>query len=203
MPAKIRFATPDDAAAVREIYAPFCAEDSPVSFEIVAPTVAEMRDRIARTLERFPYLVCEREGAIAGFVYAGPHRERAAYQWSTEVTAYMHVAHRRVGAAEALYTALFALLGAQGYVCALAGITLPNPSSVALHTKMGFEPVGVYKGVGFKCGAWQDVGWWRLLLRPPRGQPSPPMGYQSLDTSMVADVLKKCAAKVRLLRITT
>ena len=70
----IRFATPDDAAAVREIYAPFCAADSPVSFEIVAPTVAEMRNRIMRTLERFPYLVCEREDTIAGYVYAGPHR---------------------------------------------------------------------------------------------------------------------------------
>ena len=197
MPANIRFATPNDATAVREIYAPFCAEDSPVSFEIVAPTVAEMQNRIARTLERFPWLVCEREGAIAGFVYAGPHRERAAYQWSTEVTAYMHVAHRRVGVAEALYTALFALLRAQRYVCALAGITLPNPASIALHTKMGFELIGIYKNVGFKCGAWQDVGWWQLQLQPLPQRPSSPMGYQSLDSSMVAEVFKRCAAKVR------
>jgi phosphinothricin acetyltransferase len=203
MPPIVRFAAPDDAAGIAEIYSPFCAADSAVSFEIIPPTVTEMRQRICKTLERFPWLVCERENVIAGYVYAGPHRERAAYQWSVEASAYIHPAHRRAGVARALYTALFALLRAQGYVTAFAGITLPNPASVALHEQMGFEPVGVYKGVGFKCGCWQDVGWWRLLLRPPPPQPSPPMGYQSLDRSMVADVFKQSTAKVKLLRITT
>ena len=114
---------------------------------------------------------------------------------------YIHAAHRRVGVAEALYTALFALLRAQGYVFAFAGITLPNPASVALHTKMGFQPVGIYKSVGFKCGSWQDVGWWQTQLQPAPQRPSPPMGYQSLDHSMIAEAFRQCAAKVKLLRI--
>jgi L-amino acid N-acyltransferase YncA len=195
MAALIRFAATDDAEAVRDIYAPFCGVGSAVSFETVAPSVDEMRSRIVRTLEQFPYLVCERGDALAGYVYAGPYRERAAYQWSVEVTAYVHTAHRRTGVGRALYTALFALLRAQGYICAFAGITLPNPASVALHTTMRFEPVGIYKSVGFKCGAWQDVGWWRLLLRPLPENPSPPRSYRDLDFGMISGMFE-CSAEI-------
>jgi L-amino acid N-acyltransferase YncA len=197
MPPIIRIAATDDAAGIAEIYSPFCAADSPVSFEIIPPTVAEMRQRICKTLERFPWLVCEREGAIAGYVYAGPHRERAAYQWSVEVSAYIHPAHRRAGVARALYTALFALLRAQGYVTAFAGITLPNPASVAMHERLGFEAVGVYKGVGFKCGKWQDVGWWRLPLRPQPQNPSPPRSFRELDMGMITGMFERSAEMVK------
>jgi phosphinothricin acetyltransferase len=189
----IRFAAPDDAQAVRAIYAPYCG-DSPVSFEIVPPSVDEMRGRISRTMERFPWLLCQRGDVVAGYVYATGHRDRAAYQWSVEVTAYIHQQYYRAGLGRALYTALFQLLRAQGYVTAYAGITLPNPASVALHSRMGFEPVGVYKSVGFKCGSWQDVGWWRLLLQPPPRQPAPPQPYQNLDPLTVAKILEQGSA---------
>jgi phosphinothricin acetyltransferase len=193
----IRFATPEDAQGAREIYAPYCSLDSAVSFEIVPPSVDEMRGRISRTLERFPWLVCQRGDLICGYVYAGPHRERAAYQWSVEVTAYIHPAHHRLGLARAMYGALFQLLVAQGYVTAYAGITLPNPASVGLHEKMGFEPVGIYKSVGFKCGSWHDVGWWRLLLQPPPQQPSPPLRYQNLSPAIVMAILEQNRALLK------
>jgi phosphinothricin acetyltransferase len=193
----IRFATPDDAQSVREIYAPYCALDSAVSFEIVAPSVDEMRGRISRTLERFPWLVCQRGDLVAGYVYAGPHRERAAYQWSVEVTAYIHPAYHRLGLARAMYGALFQLLALQGHVTAYAGITLPNPASVGLHERMGFEPVGIYKSVGFKCGSWHDVGWWRLLLQSPPQQPSPPVRYQNLSPAIVSGILEQNRALLK------
>jgi L-amino acid N-acyltransferase YncA len=167
---KIRFATPTDASAVLEIYGPFC-EDSPISFETERPTVTEIQDRIRKIVERFPWLICENEKVVLGYVYASPHRERAAYRWAVDVAIYISETHRGHGVGTVLYAALFKLLRIQGYFQAYAGITLPNPVSLRLHQRLGFEPVGIYKQVGYKSGAWHDVSWWVLNLqetdRPP------------------------------------
>jgi phosphinothricin acetyltransferase len=138
------------------------------------PTVEEMRCRIAKVLEQFPWLVCEDDGQILGYVYASRHRERPAYQWSVDVTVYVAERYRRKGIGHALYTSLFELLRLQGFYHAYAGITLPNPGSVSLHEAMGFQPVGVYRAVGFKCGEWHDVGWWQLELQPLAACPEAP-----------------------------
>jgi L-amino acid N-acyltransferase YncA len=168
----LRLAGAADAAAVASIYAPHVT-DGLASFELVAPGPAEMAARIADTLAYAPWLVCERGGEIAGYAYASRHRDRAAYQWSCDVSVYVADAHRRGGVARALYAALFELLRLQGFYTAHAGITLPNPASVRLHESLGFAPIGVYPTVGFKFGAWHDTGWWRLPLRPCVGPPSP------------------------------
>jgi L-amino acid N-acyltransferase YncA len=169
----IRLATGDDAEAVRAIYAPFCEAGSHVSFEVEAPSVGEMRRRIETTLGRHPWLVAEEGGEILGYVYAGPHRERAAYRWSVDVSAY--IGRRRSGVGRGLYRSLFEILKLQGFVSAFAGATLPNEASVGLHRAMGFEEVGVYRRVGFKAGAWRDVVWWRLALREPPDEPGEPL----------------------------
>ena len=174
----IRLASEEDAAGVLAIYAPFCA--TPVSFEEEPPSLDEMRRRIARTLERWPWLVCADGAEVLGYVYASPHRERAAYRWSVEVTAYVAAGQRRRGVGRALYTSLFRLLEWQGYCNAFAGITLPNPASVGLHEALGFRPIGVYRHVGYKCGAWHDVGWWQRELRPPEPEPPPPRDLPEL-----------------------
>jgi L-amino acid N-acyltransferase YncA len=170
MTSKIRFATSADASAILEIYGPFC-EDSPISFETVRPTVAEMECRIRNTIERFPWLVCEKGNEVLGYAYAGPHRERAAYRWSVDVAIYISEKCRAQGFGTALYTALFELLRIQGYFKAYAGITLPNSGSLRLHQRLGFEPVAIYKKVGYKTGAWHDVSWWELILRPTDCRP--------------------------------
>src|ERR1700677_1164951 len=103
----IRLATLDDAEAIRDIYAPFC-EATPISFETQAPGVDETRRRIAKTLESLPWLVREHDGEIVGYAYASPHRERPAYRWSVDVSAYVRDGHRRSGVGRALYTSLFA-----------------------------------------------------------------------------------------------
>ena len=97
MTAIIRLATDVDAEQILAIYAPFCEADSPVSFEFEPPTVEEMRRRILKTLERFPWLICEDEGDVTGYAYAGPHRERAAYAWSVDVSVYIREGRRRSG----------------------------------------------------------------------------------------------------------
>lgn len=82
-----------------------------------------------------------------------------------------------------MYTSLFAILRLQGYHNALAGITLPNPGSEGIHRSMGFQPVGVYKNIGYKCGRWHDVAWSQLALREPEPEPRPPLALESVRGS--------------------
>ena len=134
--------------------------------EVEPPDAVEFGRRIADTTVKYPWLVCERGGEVVGYVYASAHLARAAYQWSANVTVYIDSRQRRSGLGRALYTSLFALLKLQGFYNAYGGITLPNAGSVGLHEAMGFQRIGVYREVGYKFGAWHDVGWWGLKLQP-------------------------------------
>lgn len=178
----VRFATPEDAEAVQAIYAPYVHGTS-ISFEDKAPTCDAMRARIVETLKRLPWLVAvDGDGRVLGYAYASPHRARAAYRWSVDVSVYVDQTMRRRGVARALYKRLLALLCAQGFLRAFAGIALPNPGSQALHEAFGFAPVGIYEAVGFKHGAWHDVGWWALSLGPlPEGEPAEPVALPLLE----------------------
>jgi phosphinothricin acetyltransferase len=163
-----------DAGACAEIYAPF-VRDSAVSFEECAPTADEFAQRIDRISEHYPWLVAEDSGIVAGYAYASAHRERAAYRWAADVAVYVGDGHRRRGVGRALYGALLALLEPQGIQVACAGITLPNDPSVALHEACAFQPIGIYRRIGWKAGSWRDVGWWqRELVQPGDGPPAEP-----------------------------
>ena len=186
MTGKIRFARESDAPAVVGIYGPFC-EDSPVSFETTIPSVSEVERRIRTVSEQYPWLVCESQAKVLGYAYASRHHDRAAYRWSVDVAVYLSESNRGQGVGTALYTALFALLRIQGFFNAYAGITLPNPASVRLHQRFGFEPVGVYRRVGYKAGGWHDVSWWALPLRLPEDSPQEPILMQ--DATLRADFL--------------
>jgi phosphinothricin acetyltransferase len=174
----IRLATVDDAEQVRAIYAPYC--DSPVSFEIGPPSVEEIRGRLAKVLDQYPWLICADGEEVAGYAYATQHRERAAYRWSVDITIYVQQGRHRRGVGKALYTSLLAILPLQGYVNAFAGITLPNPGSVGLHEALGFRLVGVYRRVGFKCEAWHDVAWFQRPLNQQGGEPPPPKRLEEI-----------------------
>jgi L-amino acid N-acyltransferase YncA len=169
----IRLAKSDDAPQIAAIYRPFCEENC-VSFELEAPPAAEMAARIEKIGSRFPWLVDDREGVIAGYAYASPHRERAAYRWVVEVTVYVHENFRGQGVGRALYMELFKRLRAQGLFKAYAGILIPNPASQAFHESLGFTLVGVYSKVGYKMGAWLDVGWWVYSIQPEVDSPAEP-----------------------------
>ena len=170
----MRRADPDrDAAACARIYAPFVT-DSVASFEHAAPDAAEMGRRIAETGRTHPWLVLERDGRVVGFAYGTQHRARAAYRWAADVSVYVDGEHHRSGAGRVLYTDLLDRLRAQGVYTVCAGITLPNPASVALHESFGFALVGVYRAIGYKAGAWRDVAWFQLALRPPDDHPAEP-----------------------------
>jgi len=171
---RLRLAEAADAAQIAAIYAPFCLETA-VSFETTAPGEAMMRERISTLTQRYPWLVAISEtGAVLGYAYASKHRERAAYRWSVDFTAYLARDAKRRGIGTELYTALIAICKHLGYYRAFAGITLPNEASVGFHEKIGFRPIGIYRRVGFKLNQWHDVGWWSLDLLPEEEAPSEP-----------------------------
>jgi L-amino acid N-acyltransferase YncA len=187
---EIRLADPErDAPAVAAIYRPHVT-DGLASFEEVAPDADEMARRIAATLERTPWLVAESPdgGPVIGYAYAAVHRERAGYRWSADVSVYVAASARGRGVGRALYDTLISMLHEQGFVNVYAGITLPNPASVALHEGIGMRRIGVYERVGWKHGAWHDVAWYGMRIaepegRPPEvrppGRPPPPAGSAS------------------------
>lgn len=178
MEIEIRLADPDlDAAGVAEIYGA-AVERSVASFEARAPNVDEISSRMRTVLQRTPWLVAARENDILGYAYAGMHRERAAYRWSVDVSAYVREGHRGRRIGRSLYDELLPLLKRQGFANAYAGITLPNSASVALHQSVGMSLIGVYESVGWKHGTWHDVGWYGMRLGEPvqaaTGEPAEP-----------------------------
>ena len=164
---RIRDADPHrDAAPCAAIYAPYVS-DTPISLEERVPNSNDIAERIEAITQTHPWLVAEDETGVIGYAYATRHRERASYRWAADVAVYVAPDRHRTGAGRALYQTLLARLADQGYRIACAGITLPNQASVGLHEALGFQPVGVYKKIGWKLGAWHDVGWWQLQLASP------------------------------------
>ena len=178
----IRLADPDhdhDAEAIAAIYRP-AVEETGASFEEVAPDSAEMARRIRQTLTRTPWLVARADGRVIGYAYAGPHRDRAGYRWSVDVSAYVDPAWQGRGVGRALYDVLMPTLRSQRFVNVYAGIALPNPASVALHEAIGMRRIGVYERVGYKLGAWLDVAWYGLRLFEPAEPPAEPIPLPEL-----------------------
>lgn len=175
----IRLATEHDAAGILAIYAPV-VRDSPTSFELAPPTVDQIQQRIAQTVEQFPWIVFEQRSALLGYAYAIPFRQRPAYRWVAESTVYVRQDAHRQGIGRRLYSALFACLKLQGQLRVIGGITLPNAASVALHERMGFRHAGTFEHVGFKFGQWHDVGFWSLQLAPETPTPAEPVPLPQL-----------------------
>ena len=161
----VRAAAAADAPAVAAIYAPVVTATA-TSFEERPPTPDEIgRRMLARP--RLPWLVADDHGRVAGYAYASAHRARPAYRWSAECSVYLDPAYQGRGLGRQLYQRLITEVADLGYRSLYAGIALPNPASVGLHEALGFSPVGVFRDVGYKLGAWRDVGWWQCSLPGP------------------------------------
>ena len=175
----IRSASLTDAKAMLRIYTEGITTTA-VSFETKAPTLAEFRRRIREISRQHPWLKYEVDGKVVGYAYASTHRLRKAYQWSADVSVYVHSDFRKRRVGRELYLALFEILRKQGYYNAFAGITLSNTASIQLHESLGFERIGVYRSVGFKLGIWHDVGWWQLQLQEYKPHPKDPKPFRKL-----------------------
>jgi L-amino acid N-acyltransferase YncA len=159
----VRPATEQDGAACAEIYAPYVT-DTVISFETEPPSEEEMAGRIAAASHRHAWFVLEEGGRVVGYAYGGPFAPRAAYRWACEVSVYLEMGRRRTGGGRLLYEALLEHLTRRGYRIAIGGMTLPNDASEGLHRALGFEPVGTYRRIGYKHGAWHDVAWTQRVL---------------------------------------
>jgi phosphinothricin acetyltransferase len=179
---EIRLADPErHAAAVADIYRP-SVESSLATFEEAPPDATAIAGRMRAVLARTPWLVALEPDtdAVVGYAYASPHRERAGYRWSVDISVYVRAGAHGRGIGRALYEHLLDLLRRQGFVNVYAGIALPNPASEGLHAAIGMERIGVYRSVGYKRGRWVDVAWYGLRLREPGDPPAEPVPIAEL-----------------------
>lgn len=187
---QIRLATPEDAAGILAIYAPYIQNTS-YTFETEVPSVQEFAERIRSYLVNWPWLVWEEEGKVAGYAYGARYRERVAYQWCTESSIYMHDDFQKAGIGRRLYATLIEILKRQGFRNVYAVINLPNEKSVAFHEKSGFTHFATYEQVGYKLGKWKNVGWWRLVLNEFGDEPAAPVKFSALDKSFLPALLRE------------
>lgn len=166
-----------DTPAILDIYAPFILTGG-VSFETELPALAQFEKRLLEIASKYPFFVACKGNQVCGYAYACRHRERDAYRWIAETSVYIHPDFYHQGLAEKLYTLLLDTLKTRNFVWAFAGITLPNPGSLALHHKMGFEEFAQYPNAGWKQNQWYDVVWLRKQINPAIQPPTEPI-FQS------------------------
>lgn len=160
----IRPALPADAEAIARIYNYYIL-NTVITFEEQVVTAQAMVDRLQEVgSASLPWLVAEAPGSVIGYAYASRWKERSAYRYSVESTIYLDPAAYRAGFGSQLYAALLEVLRWQKVHAVIGGIALPNPASIRLHEKMGFQKIAHFKEVGYKFKRWVDVGYWQLVF---------------------------------------
>ena len=161
----IRKASVIDAAAILAIYAPY-VEETAITFEYTVPSLSEFKERIRTVLKRFPYIVAEKDGTIAGYAYVSPFHERAAYSWAVETSIYIDKNLRKTGLGKRLYNALEDILKKQGILNLNACIAYPEKedrhltkNSVEFHEHLGYSMVGEFHKCGYKFNRWYNMVW--------------------------------------------
>lgn len=159
----IRPATLNDGIALATIYN-WYVENTVITFEEELVSGGDMAQRIVVADETRPWLVLEEEGHIIGYASAERWKSRCAYRQARETSVYFDREHRGKGYGRLLYEELIRELRKTSTHVLIAGIALPNESSVALHEKLGFVKVGQFSEVGLKFGRYVDVAYWQLTL---------------------------------------
>lgn len=182
----IRAARVSDAQSLLEIYAPY-VRNTAITFEYEVPEPTDFRKRIENTLKKYPYIVAEADGEILGYAYTGAFKERAAYDWSAEVSIYVKKDKRGLGIGGKLYAALEEISRAQHILNLNACIAYADTEdeyltndSVTFHSHMGYKMVGKFHQCGYKFGKWYDMVWMEKMIGEHPANPAPVILFSDL-----------------------
>lgn len=177
--AMIRTARLEDAPQLLNIYA-YYVEHTAITFEYTVPTISDFQDRMEHTLEKYPYLVLERQSVVLGYAYAGPFIGRAAYDWSCELSVYLDHRVQKCGLGRKIYQRLEEELREMGILNLYACIAYPekedpylNTNSADFHAHLGFSQVGKFRHCGYKFGSWYSMIWMEKIIGEHLAEPKP------------------------------
>jgi phosphinothricin acetyltransferase len=168
----IRIAKEADIEEILAIYAPYVRETA-ITFEYTVPTLEEFRERMRKTLTKYPYLVAVQEAEILGYAYASEFKNRAAYDWAVETTIYVKQDSRKSGVGKKLYQALEEVLKRQNICNLYACIAYPNPGSIGFHEHLGYQTIGHFSKCGYKFETWYDMIWMEKMIAEHDQHPKP------------------------------
>lgn len=182
----IRKASSEDAPYLVEIYKPY-VETTAVTYEYEVPSVEEFRQRIEKTLEKYPYLVAIVEDKIVGYAYAGTYIGRAACDWSVETSIYVDMEYKGRGIGGRLYAELEDNLKEMNILNLNAAIASPQVEdkhltmdSINFHKHMGYTVVGEFHNCGYKFGRWYKLMWMEKMLGEHTLNPKPVVKYSEI-----------------------
>jgi phosphinothricin acetyltransferase len=165
----MRPAVPEDGGEIAGIYN-YYIRHTAATFEEESLTAEAMEGRIRALIPRYPWFVWVEDGGIAGYAYAHPWHQRAAYRYAAEDSIYLRPGWERRGIGRRLLEGVIGELGKKEIHVVMAAITVPNPASAALHEGLGFKKAGQFNEIGFKLGKRLDVGYWELILEGDGGR---------------------------------
>lgn len=186
---KLRMANLNDAKDILDIYRPYVT-DTIITFEYEVPTISEFRSRIESILENYPYIVCLIDDKIIGYVYAGKHKERAAYMWNAELSIYLHKEYTKEGIGKVLYNAILDILKIQNIQNVYGCITEDNIASEKFHEYFGFNKLGIFNKTGYKFNKWHDVTWYEKNIGG-YGKPKEFISIRNINIKNIEEVLNK------------
>ena len=181
-----RTASEEDAAALLDIYR-YYVEKTAITFEWEVPSLENFKRRISHTLEKYPYIVAQSEGRILGYAYAGPFKERKAYDWSAETTIYLDHTIRHQGVGKLLYMKLEESLKKMHILNLNACIGYPETNdeyltdnSARFHEHLGYSFAGRFHDSGYKFSRWYDMIWMEKMIGDHTDQPADVIPYKRL-----------------------
>ncbi|MDR3166454.1 MAG: GNAT family N-acetyltransferase [Treponema sp.] len=152
-----------DARVISEIYN-YYVEHTVITFEEIPVSPEEMENRIRTVTAGYPWFVWDEGGTVAGYAYINQWKERSAYRFAAEDSIYLRRGQEGRGIGGKLMAALLEEVKKTTIHGIVAGITLPNERSIALHEKWGFKQIACFNEIGYKHDRWLDVAYWELLL---------------------------------------
>jgi len=187
----LRLASLEDAENILDIYSYYILNTA-VTSEYDVPSAEQFRQRMAKIMRKYPYVVAIKDEKIVGFAYAREFHDRAAYAWSAETSIYVAREERRSGVGSLLYAGLEKLLAAQNIRNLYACVTCPEGDtkyvtlgSYKFHSSAGYETVGQFHHCRYKFNEWYGMVWMEKFIGPHDADQPPFIPFPELDAGSI------------------